>query len=89
MVFVRILSYIFNNLDWFYLSSLVKPVDHGGTALAILSKTSEKFDLVLIDSNLSDVDAHKFLKITRNMDIQAICEFNTHLFTSSILYYIQ
>lgn len=59
----------------FYVFALVTPVDHGGTALEILSKRSEKFDLVLIDSTLSDIDAHMLLRITRNMNLQAIREF--------------
>ncbi|MFS7947090.1 putative response regulator and transcription factor RR-A-type family [Helianthus anomalus] len=47
----------------------VTSVDQAGAALTILTTTKDKFDLLLIASDLSEVDAITFLRLTKNMDI--------------------
>ncbi|CAI9270619.1 unnamed protein product [Lactuca saligna] len=47
-------------------------VDHSGAALKLLTKKKIKFDLLLIDSDISDVDVHTFLSLTKNMDVLPI-----------------
>ncbi|CAH1435586.1 unnamed protein product [Lactuca virosa] len=47
-------------------------VDHSGAALKLLAKKKVKFDLLLIDSDISDVDVHTFLSLTKNMDVLPI-----------------
>ncbi|KAI3735808.1 hypothetical protein L6452_15325 [Arctium lappa] len=42
-------------------------VDHAGDALRILSESKDKFDLLLIDSELRDVDILTFLRLTKAM----------------------
>ncbi|KAI3724326.1 hypothetical protein L2E82_36098 [Cichorium intybus] len=47
-------------------------VDQSGAALKLLSKKNSKFDLLLIDSGMNDVDVHTFLRLTKNMDFLSI-----------------
>ncbi|XP_022014836.1 two-component response regulator ARR12-like [Helianthus annuus] len=48
---------------------LVTSVDQAGAALTMLTTTKDKFDLLLIASDMSEVDAITFLRLTKNMDI--------------------
>ncbi|KAL8246051.1 hypothetical protein R6Q59_007267 [Mikania micrantha] len=47
-------------------------VDHSVAALRLLSENNHHFDLLLIDSDMSDVDTHTFLRLTKNMDVLSI-----------------
>ncbi|KAL4574648.1 hypothetical protein LXL04_021484 [Taraxacum kok-saghyz] len=44
-------------------------VEDGGAALRILLVKKDKFDLILIDSDLRDVDVSTFLRLTKDMHI--------------------
>ncbi|XP_076882236.1 putative two-component response regulator-like APRR4 [Bidens hawaiensis] len=44
-------------------------VDEAGDALRVLAAEKEKYDLLLIASDMKGVDALTFLKITKNMDL--------------------
>ncbi|KAK1406549.1 hypothetical protein QVD17_41963 [Tagetes erecta] len=47
-------------------------VDHCGAALRLLSEKNRQFDLLLIDSDMSDVDTHTFLRLTKSMDVLSV-----------------
>lgn len=69
----------FNTLSFgkfiiFYVAIIVTSVDHSGAALRLLSADNSKFDLLLIDNDINDVDIHTFLRLTKNMDLLSIGE---------------
>ncbi|KAI3797488.1 hypothetical protein L1987_32745 [Smallanthus sonchifolius] len=51
---------------------LVTCVDHSAAALRLLSETNNQFDLLMIDSGMSDVDTHTVLRLTKSMDILSV-----------------
>ncbi|PWA69695.1 two-component response regulator ORR26 [Artemisia annua] len=47
-------------------------VDQPGAALRFLTEKTSKFDLLLLDCSISDVDVHTFLRVTKSMDALSV-----------------
>ncbi|XP_071694757.1 two-component response regulator ARR12-like [Rutidosis leptorrhynchoides] len=51
---------------------LVTYVDDSLEAIKVVAQKADKFDFILIDKDVSEVDVLKFLRITRNLNIPSI-----------------
>ncbi|KAI3797490.1 hypothetical protein L1987_32747 [Smallanthus sonchifolius] len=56
----------------FCASCIVTCVEHSRAALRLLSGKNNQFDLLLIDNDMSDIDTHKFLRLTKSMDVLSV-----------------
>ena len=54
---------------------IVTYVDHFGAALRLLSEKKNEIELLLIDSDTTDMDIHTFLRSAKNMDLLSVGEF--------------